>query len=76
MYLHVSVLTFFTAHNYLAGALTGINASVFLCPSELVKCRLQALREMQMRAERKGFKIVQLAPKYGIQVLATVNVDN
>ena len=54
---------YFTAHNYLAGALTGVTASVFLCPSELVKCRLQALREMQTRAERRGFKNVQLAPK-------------
>ncbi len=54
---------YFAGHNYLAGGLTGITASVFLCPSELVKCRLQALKEMELRAEKRGFKHLQLAPK-------------
>lgn len=39
------------AHNAFAGSLAAVFSSLALCPTELVKCRLQALRE-QIEAGR------------------------
>ena len=37
-----------TVDNMAAGSLAAAFSSVALCPTELVKCRIQTLKEMQM----------------------------
>jgi len=37
-----------TLENMAAGSIASIFSSIALCPTELVKCRIQTLNEMQM----------------------------
>ncbi|PAA56671.1 hypothetical protein BOX15_Mlig028923g2, partial [Macrostomum lignano] len=50
-------------HNALAGSMAAVFSSLALCPTELVKCRLQALRE-QLEAGKapKGVDIATVGP--------------
>ena len=44
-------------HNGLAGFLTAFWSSLALCPTELVKCRLQAMRESYMNEGKEPPRI-------------------
>ncbi|XP_066992024.2 mitochondrial ornithine transporter 1 isoform X2 [Anabrus simplex] len=48
--------------NGTAGFFAAFFSSFTLCPTELIKCQLQAMREMQMRSLEPGQNVVKLGP--------------
>ncbi|EFA02052.1 mitochondrial ornithine transporter 1 [Tribolium castaneum] len=58
--------------NATAGFLASFFSSVAICPTELLKCKLQAMFETQKQQEMQGFKVVRVGPmKLAAQILKT-----
>lgn len=49
-----------TVENASAGFLAAFFSSLTLCPTELIKCRLQAMKEVQAQKSAAGEKIASL----------------
>lgn len=51
-----------TLANASAGFFAAFFSSLVLCPTELVKCQLQAMREVQMQSPKKGDTVNKIGP--------------
>lgn len=58
--------------NATAGFLASFFSSVAICPTELLKCKLQAMYEVQKQQEMQGVKVVRMGlGKLAAQILRT-----
>ncbi|KAJ3630856.1 hypothetical protein MTP99_012025 [Tenebrio molitor] len=57
-----SVTQLSSMQNATAGFLASFFSSLAICPTELLKCKLQAMYEVQKQQESQGIKVVRLGP--------------